>query len=89
MEEQRLQDLLKRLSFIAGHLAGIQKMVQEDKYCVDLLRQTYAVRKAIEKVELLILEGHLQTCVPEGMKDGRGEQVIQELLQIYRITGKQ
>ncbi len=87
MEEQRRQDLLKRLSFIAGHLAGIQKMVQEDKYCVDLLRQTYAVRKAIEKVEQLILEGHLHTCVPEGMRSGHEEQVIQELLQLYRIAG--
>ncbi len=59
MQEERKQDVLKRLSYIEGHVAGIRKMVEEDKYCVDILRQTYAVRKAIEKLEALILEGHL------------------------------
>ncbi len=53
-------------------------MVEQDKYCVDILRQTYAVRKAIEKLEALILEQHLQTCVPEGIRDGKEEAVIAE-----------
>src|SRR6266567_2933156 len=69
------QDVLKRLNYIEGHLGGIRKMVEEDKYCVDILRQTFAVRKAIEKLEALILENHLQTCVPEGIRDGRVESV--------------
>jgi len=51
-------------------VAGIRKMVEEDTYCVDILRQTYAVRKALEKLEALILEGHLQTCVTEGLERG-------------------
>jgi len=80
---------LKRLSYIEGHLAGIRKMVEEDKYCVDILRQTYAVRKALEKLEAIILEGHLRTCVPEGIKGNREEAVIQELIQLYTIVGNQ
>ena len=87
MEDDRRRDVLKRLSYIEGHVAGIRKMVEEDKYCVDILRQTYAVRKAIEKLEALILEGHLQTCVPEGIKGNREEEVIQELVQLYTIAG--
>lgn len=43
-------EVFKRLNYIEGHLGGIRKMVEEDKYCVDILRQTYAVRKAIEKL---------------------------------------
>lgn len=78
---------MKRLSYIEGHVAGIRKMVEEDKYCVDILRQTYAVRKALEKLESMILEGHLHTCVPEGIKGGREEAVIQELVQLYDIAG--
>jgi DNA-binding FrmR family transcriptional regulator len=89
MEAERKPEVLKRLSYIEGHIAGIRKMVEEDKYCVDILRQTYAVRKALEKLEALILEGHLRTCVPEGIKDNREEQVIQELIQLYTIAGNQ
>ena len=81
------QDVLKRLNYIEGHLNGIRKMIEEDKYCVDVLRQTYAVRKAIEKMEALILEKHLQTCVPEGITGGRQDAVIEELMQLYNLVG--
>jgi DNA-binding FrmR family transcriptional regulator len=81
------QDVLKRLNYIEGHIGGIRKMVEQDKYCVDILRQTYAVRKAIEKLEAVILEQHLQTCVPEGIRDGNEEAVIAELVQLYNLAG--
>ena len=87
MQEDRKSDALKRLSYIEGHVAGIRKMVEEDKYCIDILRQTYAVRKALEKLEAMILEGHLRTCVPEGIKGNREEEVIQELIQLYTVAG--
>src|SRR6266576_1398029 len=51
MQEDRKPEVLKRLSYIEGHVAGIRKMVEEDKYCIDILRQTHAVRKALEKLE--------------------------------------
>jgi len=89
MEDNRKSDALKRLSYIEGHVAGIRKMVQDDKYCVDILRQTYAVRKALEKLEAMILEGHVRTCVPDGIKGDREEEVIQELLQLYTVAGNQ
>ena len=87
MQQDRQRDVLKRLSYIEGHVAGIRKMVEEDKHCLDILRQTYAVRKAIEKLEAMILEGHLRTCVPEGVKGDSEEAVIQELIQLYTIAG--
>ncbi len=80
-------EVIKRLNYIEGHLGGIRKMVEEDKYCVDILRQTYAVRKAIEKLEMAILENHLHGCVPEGIKGGREEAVIEELVQLYNLAG--
>jgi CsoR family transcriptional regulator, copper-sensing transcriptional repressor len=89
MQEDRRRDALKRLSYIEGHVAGIRKMVEDDKYCIDILRQTHAVRKALEKLEAVILEGHLRTCVPEGIKGDREEAVIQELIQLYTIAGNQ
>jgi CsoR family transcriptional regulator, copper-sensing transcriptional repressor len=89
MQNERRRDALKRLSYIEGHVAGIRKMVEEDKYCIDILRQTHAVRKSLEKLEAVILEGHLRTCVPEDIKGDREDAVIQELIQLYTIAGNQ
>mgnify|MGYP001613140295 CR=1 FL=1 len=82
------QEGLKRISYIEGHIAGIRRMVEEDKYCVDILKQTYAVRRAIEKLESLLLDDHLHTCVIEGVKEGREEQVVGELLELYALNNK-
>jgi DNA-binding FrmR family transcriptional regulator len=81
-------DALKRLSYVEGHLSGIRKMLEEDKYCVDVLKQTYAVRRAIEKIEGILLEGHLHSCVVEGIKTGREDQVLDELKDLYFLANK-
>ena len=81
-------DALKRLSYIEGHLSGIRKMLEEDKYCVDVLKQTYAVRRAIEKMESILLEAHLHSCVVDGIKTGREGQVLDELKDLYLLSNK-
>ena len=81
-------DAVKRLSYIEGHLTGIRKMLEEDNYCVDILKQTYAVRRAIEKMESILLEGHLHSCVVEGIKDGNEEKVVDELVDLYLLANK-
>jgi len=88
MQETTQKEALKRLSYIEGHLAGIRRMIDEDKYCVDVLKQTYAVRRAIEKLEALLLDGHLHTCVVTGVREGREEQVVGELLELYELANK-
>jgi DNA-binding FrmR family transcriptional regulator len=88
MLPEKKTDVLKRLNYIEGHVQGIRRMVEGDKYCVDVLKQTYAVRRAIEKMEQLMLDNHLHTCVLEGIKDGRDEQVIGELLDLYELANK-
>ena len=82
------QEALKRLNYIEGHLGGVRRMIEEDTYCVDVLKQTYAIRRAIEKLERLLLDGHLHTCVVEGVRDGRDDQVIGELLELYALANK-
>jgi DNA-binding FrmR family transcriptional regulator len=76
---------LKRLSYISGHVEGIRRMVEADTYCVDVLKQTHAVRRALEKFEALLLEGHLRSCVVEGVREGREEQVVGELMDLYGV----
>ena len=79
-------DILKRLAYIEGHLKGIRRMVDEDQYCVDILKQTYAVKRAIDKMEGLLLSGHLNGCVREGFQDGREQQVIDELSELFEMS---
>ncbi len=79
---------LKRLNYIEGHLSGVKRMVEDDKYCVDVLKQTYAIRRAIEKVEAMLLQGHLDTCVVEGIRGGRDKEVLGELVELYSLANK-
>ena len=81
-------EALKRLNYIEGHLTGVKRMVEEDKYCVDILKQTFAVRRAIEKVEAMLLEGHLETCVVDGVRSGRESQVLSELVELYTLANR-
>lgn len=82
------KETLKRLSYIEGHLAGVRRMLEEDKYCVDILKQTFAIRRAIEKVEAMLLEGHLETCVVEGVRNGREKEVLGELVELYTLANR-
>ncbi len=88
MQPTTREQALKRLNYIDGHLAGVRRMIEEDQYCVDVLKQTYAVRRAIEKMESLLLDGHLHTCVIAGVREGREEQVVGELLELYELANK-
>lgn len=85
MEDPVKKDALKRLNYIEGHLNGIKRMVAEDQYCVDILKQTYAIRKAIEKLEARLLEGHLRTCVPHHIAEGETDKVVSELMALYEL----
>ena len=80
------EDALKRLSYIEGHLRGIRKMVEEDAYCVDVLKQTHAVGRALSKFDEVLLKDHIGHCVPEGIREGRDEQVLGELEQLFEIS---
>jgi DNA-binding FrmR family transcriptional regulator len=79
-------EVIKRLNFIEG-ISRHPRMVEADKCCVDVPK-TYAVRRAIEKMEAIMLAGHLHTCVVEGIRDGREDAVLAELSELYEMAGK-
>ncbi|MDH5428295.1 MAG: metal-sensitive transcriptional regulator [Nitrospirota bacterium] len=85
MKPEIQSDAMKRLAYIEGHLKGVRNMLEEDRYCVDILKQTHAIRKAIEKLEALLLDGHLRTCVIDGIQKGKAEQIIDELRSLYTV----
>ena len=78
--------ILNRLATIEGHLKGIQKMVEDDKYCVDILKQAYAVERALQKFEAAILDGHLHGCVADGFREGRDQEMIGELAELFELS---
>jgi DNA-binding FrmR family transcriptional regulator len=86
--ETAKEEALRRLAYIEGHLKGIRKMVEEDQYCVDVLKQTYAVQRAIDKFESTLLRGHLNSCVPEGIREGREAEVLTELEELFELSKK-
>lgn len=88
MLKQPKDEALKRLNYIQGHLEGVRRMVQEEQYCVDIMKQLYAVRRAVEKLEGILLDGHLHSCVIEGIREGNAEEVIQELEELYALSNK-
>ncbi len=80
-------DVLLRLKAIEGHIRGIQKMVEEDRYCVEVLKQTAAVKGAIDRLDATILGNHLDTCVTTAIRSddpGERERVIAELLDLFQ-----
>ncbi len=69
------QQLINRLKSVEGHVRGIQRMVEDDEYCVDIIKQTLAVQRALEKFNSIILERHLQGCVTTAIRsDDAGER---------------
>jgi CsoR family transcriptional regulator, copper-sensing transcriptional repressor len=80
------KQILNRLATIEGHLKGIRKMVEGDVYCVDILKQTYAVERALQKFEGALLEGHLNSCVPTGFKEGRDNEMVRELADLFELS---
>ena len=78
------QKLLARLRRIEGQTRGLQRMVEEDKYCVDVMTQVAGVQAALEQVSLLLMENHLQHCVTEAIQEGKGEEKIREVMDVIR-----
>lgn len=75
------EDLTKRLRRIEGQIRGVQRMVEEDAYCVDVLTQISAVISACEKVGLKVLEEHIKGCVADAIASDNGEAKIAELTE--------
>lgn len=74
-------DLAARLSRAEGQLRGIKKMIAEDAYCIDVLQQLSAARRAIDKLALALIRDHLETCVSDAMAARRPEDKVRELVQ--------
>ncbi len=82
------QKEVNRLKRIEGQVRGIQKMVEEDRYCVDILVQISAIQSALKNVGFSVTERHLNHCVSDAIKQGDGQEAIDELMTVMKQFSK-
>ena len=80
--------LLARMRRIEGQAKGIQQMIEEDRYCIDIVQQLTALSAATDEVSLLILESHIEGCVTDAIREQHGEEHIKELMGTIRRAMK-
>ncbi len=86
MNKKDLQDRLRR---IEGQVRGIQRMVDEDQYCIDILTQLSSVTAALKAVGMGLLDEHVRHCVKDSIDQGNSDEKVEELLAaVARFTGK-
>jgi CsoR family transcriptional regulator, copper-sensing transcriptional repressor len=91
MDDEHRSKVLKRLRSISGHVNGIERMVTEDAYCIDVIKQVQAVQAALNKVNDLILEQHLNSCVIEAVRGDNQqerERVLGEIVGVFEMAQK-
>jgi len=81
----KIQNRLKR---IEGQVRGLQKMVNKDTYCIDVITQTSAVKQALSGIEDAMMENHLSTCAIDQIKKGKEGKAREEILKVYRLKRK-
>jgi len=82
------EKLVRRLKIIEGQVRGLQEMIEKDTYCIDVITQTSAVKRALSGIEDVLMENHLGTCVVHQMKKGKERTAIGEILKVYRLKRK-
>ena len=81
-------DSLKRLRKIEGQVQGIQRMLEQQRYCIDVLQQIAAARRALDEVALQIMRGHINSCVSDAIRSADGEEKVAELMRtLHRFIG--
>ena len=88
LNEQEKNNITRRLRKVGGQINGIEKMVNDSRYCVDILQQVIAARSALSQVALIILESHTKSCVVNAIRDDRAEESIAELMKVLSKFAK-
>ncbi|ACJ33589.1 metal-sensing transcriptional repressor [Anoxybacillus flavithermus] len=86
--EEEIENIMKRLKRIEGQVRGVQKMVEDNRYCIDILVQISAITAALNKVGLNLLERHVSHCVSKAIREGSGEESIRELMDVIKQFSK-
>ncbi len=86
MKPQHKADALNRLKTVRGHLESVIAMVDIERYCPDVMKQVSALQGSLERVNRILLQNHLETCVAHAVEDGRTAEIVDELMETMRYT---
>ena len=86
MKPEHKSSALNRLKTVRGHIDAVIRMVDEEQYCPDIMKQVSALEGSLEGVNRVLLQNHIETCVLEHVEAGRSEQVVDELMETLRFT---
>jgi len=88
MDNKSKAKVIRRLKLIEGQARGLQKMIENDTYCIDVITQTSAVKQGLSNVEDILLENHLKGCVSKQMTTGQVGKTTDEILKVYKLKRK-
>lgn len=88
MEDKNKSRIIRRLKLIEGQVRGLQKMIENNTYCIDVITQTSAVKQGLSNVEDLLLENHLGGCILNQIKSGQTDKAKEEILKVYKLKRK-
>ena len=86
MKPEYKRSALNRLKTVRGHLDAVIGMVDDDRYCPDIMKQVSALQGSLEKINRILLQNHVETCVMHAVEEGRTEQIVDELMETLRYT---
>jgi len=88
MKDEHKKTAMNRLKTVRGHIEAVINMVEEKRYCPEVMKQVSALQGSLEKVNRILLQNHIETCVMHAVKEGRSEEIVDELLETLRYTNK-
>ncbi len=88
MDDKNKAKVVRRLKLLEGQVRGLQKMVEKDTYCIDVITQTSAVKQGLSNIEDILLENHLDHCVHHQMSSGQSGKAKAEVLKVYKLKRK-
>ncbi len=86
MKPEHKKAALNRLKTVRGHLDAVIGMVDDERYCPDIMKQVSALQGSLEKVNRVLLQNHVETCVMHAVEEGRSGQIVDELMETLRYT---
>ncbi len=82
------QETLRRIKTVEGHVRGIERMLESDAYCIDVIRQIQAVQSALTKISVSVLDEHMQTCLTDSLDGQKRDQMLREITEVYEMASK-
>jgi DNA-binding FrmR family transcriptional regulator len=87
MEPDVRDQALRRIRILQGQVSALERQVEEDRYCMDVLDLSLSIQRALRSLDTLVIENHLRTHVVEQVSSGETDKAVRELLRLYRVQG--